>query len=331
MSNVIKNIKPLGFPWVTQDPFLFCVFHEDAYPQGDGQLAPAASLEGRNLGQDFVYKDGWNMYHGAKLPGFPAHPHRGFETITLVNQGWVDHADSLGGEGRYADGDVQWMTAGKGLQHSEMFPLMHEAKENPLELFQIWLNLPSKNKLVQPHYKMLWSEAVPQLNEPGVEVKIIAGQLGELTALSPPPDSWAADDNNQVAILTIELEANCQWTLPACEAGINRSLYFYKGSQLNVAGEVLNNACAIELGHQPVLLSSGDQPVSLLLLQGRPINEPIAQMGPFVMNNDEELRQAVQDYQQDQFGGWSWTSKEPNHGVYVGRYARYLDGKDETP
>ncbi len=331
MSNVINSIKPLGFPWVTQDPFLFCVFHEDAFPKGDGQLAPAASLEGRNMGQDFVYKDGWNMYHGAKLPGFPAHPHRGFETVTLVNQGWVDHADSLGGEGRYADGDVQWMTAGKGLQHSEMFPLMYEDKKNPLELFQIWLNLPSKNKLVEPHYKMLWSEAVPQLHEPGVEVKIIAGKLGDQSALSPPPDSWAADDNNQVAILKIELAANRQWTLPACDAGINRSLYFFKGKQLNVAGEVIKNTCAIELSHQSIILKSGDQPISLLLLQGRPINEPIAQMGPFVMNTDEELKQAVRDYQQDQFGGWPWSSKEPNHGAYVGRYARYLDSKDETP
>jgi len=331
MSNVIKNIKPLGFPWVTQDPFLFCVFHEDAYPKGDGQLAPAASLEGRNLGQDFVYKDGWNMYHGAKLPGFPAHPHRGFETITLVNQGWVDHADSLGGEGRYADGDVQWMTAGKGLQHSEMFPLMHEDKENPLELFQIWLNLPAKSKLVEPHYKMLWSEAIPQVHEPGVKIKMIAGKLGEQSALAPPPDSWAADDSNQVAILSIELAANRQWTLPACDSGVNRSLYFFKGSQLNIAGKVIEHACVIELGHQAVTLNSGEQPVTLLLLQGRPINEPIAQMGPFVMNTQEELRQTVQDYQQDQFGGWSWTSKEPNHGAYVGRYARYLDGKDETP
>jgi redox-sensitive bicupin YhaK (pirin superfamily) len=101
----IKQIRPLGFQWQTLDPFLFCVHHEDQFPKGNDELGPAASLAGRNIGQDFVVKDGWRMYHGEKVPGFPGHPHRGFETITVVREGLVDHADSAGGKGRYGNGD----------------------------------------------------------------------------------------------------------------------------------------------------------------------------------------------------------------------------------
>ena len=133
-SNI--KIKPLGFPWETTNPFLFCAYHADAYPKGNGEMGPNESLAGRNIGQDFTIKDGWRMYHGEKVPGFPSHPHRGFETITVVEKGLVDHADSLGASGRYGNGDVQWMTAGKGLQHSEMFPLLKKMTTILLNCFK---------------------------------------------------------------------------------------------------------------------------------------------------------------------------------------------------
>ena len=104
--SVIK-VSALGFPWVTPDPFLFCVYHEDAYPKGNALLGPDASLSGRSLGQDFAGRDGWRMYHGLTVPGFPAHPHRGFETVTIVRHGFIDHADSLGAAARFGGGDVQ--------------------------------------------------------------------------------------------------------------------------------------------------------------------------------------------------------------------------------
>jgi len=162
MNSPIQSIKPLGFPWQTQDPFLFCVHHEDFYPKGNDVMGPASSLAGRNIGQDFNPNEKWRMYHGEKVPGFPAHPHRGFETVTVVTRGVVDHSDSLGAAGRFGFGDVQWMTAGSGVQHCEMFPLLHKDKENPLELFQIWLNLPNANKLTAPHFSMLWNERIPR-------------------------------------------------------------------------------------------------------------------------------------------------------------------------
>ena len=101
-ASAIVRIQPLGFPWETIDPFLFCVYHDDTYPEGNAQFGPAASLAGRNLGQDFAGKDGWRMYHGLAVPGFPSHPHRGFETVTIVRKGLIDHSDSLGAAARAA-------------------------------------------------------------------------------------------------------------------------------------------------------------------------------------------------------------------------------------
>jgi len=159
----VISVKPLGFPWETVDPFLFCAYHDDKYPAGNGALAPAASLAGRDIGQDFSRKDGWSMYHGDTVPGFPAHPHRGFETVTVVRKGLIDHSDSLGAAARFGQGDAQWLTAGAGVVHSEMFPLLDKEQPNPLELFQIWLNLPARSKMVPAHFTMFWGQDIPRL------------------------------------------------------------------------------------------------------------------------------------------------------------------------
>ena len=239
MSKIL-NIEPLGFPWKTQDPFLFCAYHRDEYPQGNEKMGvDFEQLQGRNVGQDFIIKDGWRMYHGRTVPGFPYHPHRGFETITINKEGVVDHSDSLGAAGRFMDGDVQWMTAGKGIQHSEMFPLIHEGKDNPLEIFQIWLNLPKASKFVEPHFKMLWKEDIPVLNHQddagkATTVDVIAGQLGEVKSLPSTPDSWAADPNNAVGVFTVRMEAGASWTLPATKAEASRTLFFYRGSTVDI-------------------------------------------------------------------------------------------------
>jgi len=222
-NRFITNIKPLGFTWETRDPFLFCVHHLDNYPAGNDEMGPAASLAGRNLGQDFTTKDGWRMYHGEKIPGFPAHPHRGFETVTVVLDGFVDHSDSHGAAGRYGGGDVQWMTAGSGLQHAEMFPLLNQDKPNTLELFQIWLNLPKISKFVKPHFKMLWAEEIPVYSEKDekgklTEIKLIAGNIGNISAPAPAPDSWAANPSNEVGIWLIKMEAYAQWIVPQASA-----------------------------------------------------------------------------------------------------------------
>ena len=309
-NKLITNIKPLGFTWETKDPFLFCVHHLDNYPAGNDQLGPAASLAGRNLGQDFTTKDGWRMYHGDIVPGFPAHPHRGFETVTVVLNGFVDHSDSHGASGRYGNGDVQWMTAGSGLQHAEMFPLLDKNKPNPLELFQIWLNLPKAKKFSRPHYKMLWTEDIPVVSEKDkngklTEVTIIAGKIGEVTASAPAPDSWANEPENEVGIWLIKMEANAHWTIPAASLEVNRSLYFYRGTTINIAGVTIESYHSVDLlADQKVIIENGSKDAFLLSLQGKPINEPVVQHGPFVMNSSAEIQEAFNDYRKTQFGGW---------------------------
>lgn len=334
-NNKIINIKPLGFPWETKDPFLFCAHHRDEYPKGNEQLGPAVSLAGRNIGQDFTIKDGWRMYHGSTMPGFPYHPHRGFETITINKEGFVDHTDSLGAAGRFGAGDVQWMTAGKGVQHSEMFPLLNKEKENPLEIFQIWLNLPKVNKMVAPHFKMLWAEDIPVVkisDDSGNKsfIDVIAGKFNEVAALSTTPDSWAADPKNAVSVLTIRMEPHAELKIPASEYEVNRTLYFYRGNNLLVAGTSINEYHLINVkSTEDLTLKNGEEESYLLMLQGRPINEPVAQYGPFVMNTQAEIQQAMQDFQNTQFGGWPWPEREQAHPREQGRFALHADGTKE--
>lgn len=335
MSNkIIKNIKPLSTQWATLDPFIFCAYHLDNFPGGNEQLGPAVSLEGRSIGQDFAGKDGWNMYHGNIVPGFPSHPHRGFETVTIVTKGMVDHSDSLGATGRFGDGDVQWLTSGKGIQHSEMFPLLYK-ESNPLLLFQLWLNLPKRSKFVEPHYKMLWREDIPKIiekdgNGNSTIIDLIAGTFKDHSALAPTPDSWAADPNNEIQIWTIRMDTNAQLQIPAAKNGVNRALYFYEGNSISISETEIKPNHMVELNSQnDVTILNGSTPGYFLFLQGRPINEPMAQYGPFVMNTQEEIQQAMRDYQATQFGGWPWASSDPTHPKSTGRFARYSDKTEE--
>lgn len=336
-EDAIRSIKPLGFAWETSDPFLFCVHHLDRYPAGNAQLGPAASLAGRDLGQDFAGKDGWRMYHGDVVPGFPQHPHRGFETVTIVRQGLVDHSDSLGAVARFGAGDVQWLTAGAGIVHSEMFPLLRRDRENPAELFQIWLNLPREDKLTAPHFSMLWQHSIPKATRTDgqgrtTELTVIAGQLEDLVPPSPPPHSWAARGDSEVGIWVIKLSAQAQWTLPAAKVGTQRTLFLFDGEGLRIGERVIPGRSGVAVQPDVALtLTAGAGACEVLVLQGKPIGEPVVQHGPFVMNSRAEIQQAFVDYQRTRFGGWPWGSDGPVHAVTEGRFCRHADGTIERP
>lgn len=337
-TSPVLAVRPLGFPWETADPFLFCAYHDDAYPKGNPDMGPAASLAGRDIGQDFSRKDGWSMYHGDKVPGFPAHPHRGFETVTIVRKGLIDHSDSLGASARFGGGDVQWVTAGRGIVHAEMFPLLAGEAENPLELFQIWLNLPARNKMAQPHFTMFWNEQVPRrvlADAAGrhTEVAVIAGRFGDTAPLAPPPDSWAAQADADVAIWTLRMEAGATFSLPpAALAGTQRTLYFFKGGSAMVGDRQVQGPAAVSVqADVEVAIAAGEDTCDFLLLQGRPIGEPVVNYGPFVMNTQQEIAQAMQDYRRTQFGGWKFGDSAPVHGRETPRFARYPDGREERP
>jgi len=336
-ADAIVSVTALGFPWRAHDPFLFCVHHDDRYPAGNERLGPATSLAGRNIGQDFQGKDGWRMYHGRDVPGFPQHPHRGFETVTVVRRGLLDHSDSAGATARYGGGDVQWLTAGAGILHAETFPLVERERPNPVELFQIWVNLPRANKLVDPYFAMLWSEQIPRRTVTDAagrttELTVVAGRYGDAVPLAPPPHSWAAVADADVAIWTIKMAPGARWTLPAAGAGTRRSLYYFLGKGLRVDGREIPSSHEVELRPgREVSLEGGADESELLLLQGRPIGEPVVQYGPFVMNTREEIQQAFADYQRTGFGGWPWPSDEPVHPRDEGRFARRPDGTIERP
>lgn len=230
------------------------------------------------------------MYFGQTVPGFPAHPHRGFETITIVREGVVDHSDSLGASARFGAGDVQWLTAGRGIVHAEMFPLLNRDKPNPLELFQVWLNLPARDKMVEPNFTMFWAAEIPRQIVSGssgrTEVTCIVGTLNGVDMQAPPPPppgSWAADPNADVAIWTLKMAPGAKWLLPpATRSGSRRQLFFFSGSTLTINGECIEGGSAIEVNcHLPIELANGSMEAEILLLQGRPIGERIVQHGPF--------------------------------------------------
>ena len=356
-DKVILSVSNLTVPFDTPDPFIFCVYHNDKFPAGNERMeAPR-----KGNGSDFSGKDGYSMYHGVKIPGFPQHPHRGFETITCAMKGIVDHADSLGNAGRYGNGDLQWMTAGRGVVHGEMFPLIHQDKPNTLKLYQIWLNLPKKRKMTEPDFKMHWAEDIPKViseisdlpsNTINYKINIWAGEFDGKKALEPPSNSWAADPQNFVLILGIELYSHKgeDVVIPGVEISfgrsrdsptkneINRVLYYVDGpSGIVINGtNVFNNKCAIKLdATKEVRISkfkesknneSNDsksiEPVICLLLQGRPINEKIIKHGPFVMNSSEEIQDAFQNYQETKFGGWPWAENGVVFPRDKGRFAR---------
>jgi redox-sensitive bicupin YhaK (pirin superfamily) len=336
-------------PWRTFDPFLFCVYHRDEFPAAlPGTLGPDPKLlRDRNIGSDFSYEGGWSMYHGDSVPGFPVHPHRGFETVTAMLEGVVDHSDSLGAAGRYGSGDTQWMTAGAGVQHCEMFPLLHSDKPNTMEMFQLWLNLPKKSKMVPADFKMLWDAQTPTVTQPsGATIRVIAGAIaGAPQPPSPTPNSWAADPANDVAIWVVRVPAGATADIPAAQSGrTNRTVYMWGGNGTAVVSRAADDAGAagenVKLSYYTgvkvdaaaalsVAAEGGE--VKLLVLQGAPIGEPVAQYGPFVMNTQQEIMQAFSDFRRTNFGEWKWGRSDHTHGPTAGRFALYPDGRRDTP
>ncbi len=330
-ADPVAELVELGFPWRGLDPFIFTVHHRDDYPAGNDALGPAAPLDGRQLGADFSYMEGWSMYHGITVPGFPQHPHRGFETVTVVRRGYVDHSDSLGATARYGQGDVQWLTTGSGIMHAEMFPLLDPARPNPLELFQIWLNLPPASKMVPAHFAMLWSEEIPTIQPaPGISVDVIAGMIDQRSAPPPPPDSWASGAGTHLGIWLIRLDPGARWSLPTAPERVNRMLHCFQGDDVAVERTRFGAGVGARLrADLTATLANHGAPAEFLLLQGVPIDEPVFQLGPFVMNTPEQLQQALEDYRRTQFGGWPWARPDPVHARTDGRFALHADGRVE--
>eukprot|EP01039_Chlorochromonas_danica_P003894 gene3895-4255_t len=324
---------PSAGPLRTLDPFLFCVHHVDHYPAGDGSMrAPR-----RGNGADFNPAAPYRMYHGDDVPGFPQHPHRGFETLTATMEGVVDHSDSLGNAGRYGNGDLQWVTAGKGIVHGEMMPLINTDKPNTLELFQIWLNLPAKSKMVDPAFVMHWAEDIPKIrmDEGKAQVTVWAGKFGNVEGGKPTPHSYATNPAAEVGVWLLDLKPGGRVTVPPAIGGraINRRAYFVLGSSLLIGETSIKPRSEITLyadqGAEFVNPHPSDAS-RVLILQGKPIGEPVVQHGPFVMNTREEIQQAFSDYRRTQFGGWPWPQDAMIFPAQKKRFA-LINGVETNP
>jgi len=236
------------------------------------------------------------------LAGFPDHPHRGFETVTYMLAGRMRHRDSAGNEGLLQHGGVQWMTAGSGVVHSEM----PEQEDGVMEGFQLWLNLPASDKMTTPWYRDIPSGEIPEFTtEAGVTVRVIAGEshgvAGAMTREATQP-----------LYLDISLPAGASFAQPL-PAGHNAFVYVFRGSALVGDAQAPGNAglqrvedkqmaiLANTEGSDGVVIRTDDAPARVLLVAGKPLNESIAQYGPFVMNTQEEIFQAVRDFQAGKF------------------------------
>ena len=334
----ILNIEKIKSPLQVKDPFIMAVHHRDHYPKGNENMEPIGYLPSWQIGQDFNPNVPWRMYHGEKIPGFPYHPHRGFETVTVVLEGFVDHFDSVGSKGRYGQGDVQWMSAGSGALHSEMFPVISQTTDNPMELFQIWLNLSAEGKKTPPNYKMLWNEKIPLIKEKDrngndYEIKLVAGSYDNLESVDPLPHSWAFDRNHHVGIWVIKLFPNAEISIPKVSSTLNRMLYNIRGEGIHIDNEAIAPYHCTQLnGDEKILIKNSDTDTLLLLLEAEPINEPVVAYGPFVMNSRQEIEQTINDFRRTEFGGWPWSSPEPVNELNDRRFASYNNGeKIETP
>ena len=224
---------------------------------------------------------------GDYIAGFPDHPHRGFETVTYMLEGRMRHRDSAGNEGLLTGGGVQWMTAGRGVIHSEM----PEQEEGRMEGFQLWLNLPARDKMCAPWYRDIPTGEIPEARAPGVTVRVIAGQaLGVAGAMQR--------EATAPTYLDLHLAPGAAFAQPL-PAAHNAFVYVYRGALTVTGTEVPRQRMALLAntpGSDGVALQAGPEGARAILIAGQPLGEPIAQYGPFVMNTNEEIYQAVEDY-----------------------------------
>jgi len=229
------------------------------------------------------------------LAGFPNHPHRGFETVTYMLAGRMRHGDNQGNSGLLTPGSVQWMTAGRGIVHSEM----PEQEDGLMAGFQLWVNLPAKDKMTAPRYQDIAPERVPETSPAaGVRVRVLAGRLGEATG----PVSGVA---TEPVYLDVMLDAGARFEVPL-PVGHNAFAYVYEGSaELGPADAATHIArgelAVLERGGDGVLLAAGSEAARLIVVAGKPLNEPVAKYGPFVMNTQQQIVEAIQDYQSGRF------------------------------
>lgn len=234
-------------------------------------------------------------YGPGQAVGAPDHPHRGFETVTYVLDGEMEHEDSAGHRGALGPGDVQWMTAGAGIVHSEMPSARIQERGGRVHGFQVWVNLPARLKMTQPRYQEIPSAKIPEgrTADGRARVKVVAGEALGVRAV--------IDTNTPILYQDWSLDDGADVTVPLA-ADQNALVYVFSGAALIGDRRVVDGEMALLGPGDAVRLRGTDRPARLLLLAGVPVGEKVARYGPFVMNSEEELVQAVQDFQSGRMG-----------------------------
>jgi len=244
-------------------------------------------IGGRDLPQldPFLLLDEFRSDDAADyLAGFPEHPHRGFETVTYILAGRMRHRDNQGNTGLLGPGSVQWMTAGRGIVHSEM----PEQENGLMQGFQLWVNLPAKDKMTAPRYQDIEPGRIPEVESTGARVRVIAGSY---RGVRGPVQAEATEP----LYLDVSLKGDQKFEAPVPE-GHNAFVYVYEGS-IDIGGRaVVRGELAVLRGGDTVAASAGDAGARFILVAGRPLEEPVARYGPFVMNRPEEIQQAIRDF-----------------------------------
>jgi redox-sensitive bicupin YhaK (pirin superfamily) len=230
---------------------------------------------------------------GDYIAGFPNHPHRGFETVTYMLAGRMRHGDNQGNSGLLTAGSVQWMTAGRGIVHSEM----PEQEQGLMQGFQLWVNLPAKDKMTAPRYQDIAPERIPEVEvAPGATVRVLVGEQGGVRG---PVENIATDP----VYLDLHLDAGAMADI-ALPTGHNAFAYAYEG-QVKIgsgsASELVRGDLAVLSRGDNVHIAAGAAAARLILVAGRPLNEPVAKYGPFVMNNQQQIVQAIEDFRAGRF------------------------------
>jgi redox-sensitive bicupin YhaK (pirin superfamily) len=267
-------------------------------PTSDGAGVKLTRVIGQRALPDldpFLMLDEFGSEKGADyIGGFPDHPHRGFETVTYMLDGRMRHGDNKGHSGLLVSGSVQWMTAGRGIVHSEM----PEQEDGLMRGFQLWVNLPAKDKLCAPRYQEYAPEKIPVVEPaPGVKVKVIAG---EVNGVKGPVGGVATDPT----YLDIALEKGASFA-HALPKDHNAFAYVIEGAAMVGIKEIETHQLAVlsqgSTGGERFEVKADDRPARLILVAGRPLREPVAKYGPFVMNTAEEIHQAIADFQAGKF------------------------------
>ena len=317
--------------WDLEDPFIFASHHFDLYPKGnERQAPPKEEIEKKDLGNDYHGLFGYRLYTSKLTPGFQLHSHWGYETVTYVPQGYVDHFDSLGNQGRYGYGDMQWITAGGLYSHCEMYPLAHQDRENPQLVTQIMINLPLSEKNTPPEVHTVWKEDLQEFEEDGCTFTLLAGSFRGRTARIPSQRSWAADPSHHVLILRVLMGPGTTLRLGPSDAK-HRNIYI-TDCRATVAGKEYHEDTRLKLRPEAsVEITMGEKESELWVLEGDPIGERQSRWGPVVLGTDSEVREANNVIRKKEGPEWQWEYVNQKQPLGTERFYRSADGAESRP